>query len=185
MNTETVRSVENRLIEDAQQGNREAFGELVLMHFQGVINVVYRFSGDMLLAEDIAQETFIRVWNKLHTYRPVGSFRGWVYRIATNAALDVLRRHRDELSVDDLALPARGSDVEHTIMHQQQAQMVQQAVLELPAASRSVLVLREYEGFSYQEIADSLEIPLGTVMSRLAYAREALKKKLFRQMEEV
>jgi RNA polymerase sigma-70 factor (ECF subfamily) len=173
------------LIEKARHGNREAFEELVLMHFQGVVNVVYRFSGDLLLAEDTAQETFIRAWSKLHTYRPVGSFRGWLYRIATNAALDVLRRRRDELSIDELTLPARGNDVEQTIIHQQQAQMVQQAVLELPAASRTVLVLREYEGFSYQEIADSLEIPLGTVMSRLAYAREALKKKLFRQMEEV
>lgn len=184
MYSETVRSVEQHLIEQAQQGDREAFGELVRLHFQGAINVVYRLSGDIHLAEDIAQETFIRVWTKLHTYRPVGSFRGWVYRIATNAALDALRRRKTELSVDELALPVKGGSVEHSIMRRQQTEFVQQAVLELPAASRIVLVLREYEGLTYREIADSLEIPLGTVMSRLAYAREALKKKLFKQMEE-
>ncbi|MEJ2758744.1 MAG: sigma-70 family RNA polymerase sigma factor [Anaerolineales bacterium] len=171
------------LIEQAQQGNRDAFGELVLMHYQGAINVVYRLSGDLQFAEDIAQETFIRVWDKLHTYRPVGSFRSWVYRIATNAALDTLRRKREEVDIEDVPLSAPGSGVEQTIIRQQQAELVRQAVVELPEASRVVLVLREYEGLSYQEIADSLQIPVGTVMSRLSYARGALKKTLRRQME--
>ena len=169
---------EDQLIEAARLGNRDAFGELVLMHYQGVINVVYRMSGEMPLAEDVAQETFIRAWMKLHTYRPTGSFRSWVYRIATNAALDVLRRRKEEVDIDTLPLTASGKGVEQNVIQAQQAEVVRQAVLNLPAASRSVLVLREYEGLSYQEIADSLEIPLGTVMSRLAYAREKLKQAL-------
>lgn len=169
---------EDQLIEAARLGNRDAFGELVLMHYQGVINVVYRLSGEMQLAEDMAQETFIRVWTKLHTYRPTGSFRSWIYRIATNAALDVLRRRKEEVDIDTLPLTANGVGVEHNLIQAQQAEVVRQAVLNLPAASRSVLVLREYEGLSYQEIANSLEIPLGTVMSRLAYAREKLKQAL-------
>ena len=169
---------EDQLIEAARLGNRDAFGELVLMHYQGVINVVYRMSGEMPLAEDVAQETFIRAWMKLHTYRPTGSFRSWVYRIATNAALDVLRRRKEEVDIDTLPLTASGKGVEQNVIQAQQAEVVRQAVLNLPAASRSVLVLREYEGLSYQEIANSLEIPLGTVMSRLAYAREKLKQAL-------
>lgn len=183
--SEKVAAVEESLIVSAQHGDREAFSQLVKMHFQGTINVVYRLGGDMRLAEDIAQEAFIRVWENMHSYRPVGSFRGWVYRIATNAALDALRRSKDVLNVDDLALAAQDSSVENTIMRRQQAEIVQQAILDLPSASRVVLILREYEGFSYREIADSLEIPLGTVMSRLAYAREALRKKLAQQMEEI
>jgi RNA polymerase sigma-70 factor (ECF subfamily) len=145
--------------------------------------VVYRLSGEMPLAEDVAQETFIRVWTKLHTYRPVGSFRSWTYRIATNAALDVLRKRKEEVDIDEIPLSAPGTGVEHNLIRRQQAEIVRQAVLDLPPASRTVLVLREYEGLSYQEIADSLEIPLGTVMSRLAYARGKLKQELAGQME--
>ena len=174
---------EDQLIEAARQGNRDAFGELVLMHYQGVINVVYRLSGEMPLAEDVTQETFIRVWAKLHSYRPIGSFRSWIYRIATNAALDVLRKRKEEVDIDEIPISAPGSGVEHDLIRSQQAEIVRQAVLDLPPASRSVLVLREYEGLSYQEIADSLEIPLGTVMSRLAYARGKLKQELAGQME--
>lgn len=178
-----VQIAEDQLIEAALEGNRDAFGELVLMHYQGVINVVYRLGGEMQLAEDVAQETFIRVWTKLHTYRRVGSFRSWVYRIATNAALDVFRRRKEEVDIEELPLSSPDSGVEQNLIRRQQAEIVRQAVLDLPPASRSVLVLREYEGLSYQEIADSLEIPVGTVMSRLAYAREKLKQELSRQME--
>ncbi len=145
--------------------------------------MVYRMTGEMTLAEDVAQEAFIRAWTKLHTYRPIGSFRSWVYRIANNAALDILRRRKEEVDIDDLPLAASGNGVEQSVIRQQQAEAVRRAVLALPAASRSVLVLREYEGLSYQEIADSLEIPLGTVMSRLAYARGKLKQELSRQLE--
>jgi RNA polymerase sigma-70 factor (ECF subfamily) len=178
-----TQTAEDQLIEQSRQGNRDAFGELVLTYYQGVINVVYRLSGEMPLAEDIAQETFIRAWTKLDSYRPVGSFRIWLYRIATNAALDVLRRRKEEVDIEDLPLPAPGLGIEQSLIRQEQAELVRQAVLGLPEASRSVLVLREYEGLSYQEIADSLEIPIGTVMSRLAYARGKLKEILTRQLE--
>jgi RNA polymerase sigma-70 factor (ECF subfamily) len=116
-------------------------------------------------------------------YSPVGSFRSWVYRIATNAALDILRRRKEEVDVDDYPLESSGVGVEQSVIRDQQAETVRRAVLALPDASRSVLVLREYEGLSYQEIAESLEIPIGTVMSRLSYARGKLKETLSRQME--
>lgn len=171
------------LIEAAKQGDREAFNQIVLSHYQGVINVIYRMSGRMTLAEDIAQETFIRVWQKLHTYKPTGSFRSWVYRIATNAALDAIRRERDETEIDSLPLASKEPGVEQSMVAQERAEMVQEAVLSLPAASRGVLILREYEGLSYQEISEALDIPLGTVMSRLSYARNALKKALTAELE--
>ena len=171
------------LIEAAKQGDREAFNQIVLSHYQGVVNVVYRMSGRMSLAEDIAQETFIKVWQKLHTYKPTGSFRSWVYRIATNAALDAIRKERDTTEIDDLPLASKEPGVEQSMVTQEQAEMVREAVLSLPAASRSVLILREYEGLSYQEISDTLDIPLGTVMSRLNYARSALKKTLTAELE--
>jgi RNA polymerase sigma-70 factor (ECF subfamily) len=171
------------LIEQAKNGNREAFNQIVLSNYQGVINVIYRLSGSMPLAEDVAQETFIRVWQKLHTYQPTGSFRSWLYRIATNAGLDALRREQDTQEIASLPLASNNPSVEQVVERQEQAALVREAILSLPTASRSVLILREYEGLSYQEISDALDIPLGTVMSRLNYARNALKKILSTQLE--
>ena len=87
---------ESTLIHQAKQGDRNAFGELVRRHRQGVVNIVFRMCGDAELAQDMAQEAFIRAWTKLPSYKPRSAFRNWVYRIAANAALDVLRRERPE-----------------------------------------------------------------------------------------
>lgn len=178
-----VMEKEQHLIEQARQGNREAFNQIVLTNYQGVVNVIYRMSGSLTLAEDTAQETFIRVWQKLHLFKPTGSFRSWLYRIATNAALDAIRKEQDTQEINSLPLASKAPGVEQTIEIREQAATVQEAVLALPTASRSVLILREYEGLSYQEISEALDIPLGTVMSRLSYARSALKKVLSVQLE--
>lgn len=169
---------ESNLVERAQSGDREAFGELVLRYREGVVNVVYRMSGDADLAEDIAQEAFIRAWKKLPSYRPNAPFRNWVYRIATNAALDNLRQAKRTEDIGKADLVNAGQGIEENLEKKETAVLVQQAVLDLPLASRTVLILREYQGLSYQEISAALEIPLGTVMSRLNYARNAIKKSL-------
>jgi RNA polymerase sigma-70 factor (ECF subfamily) len=169
---------ELELIAKAQQGDRQAFGELVLRNREGVINVVYRMCGDAHLAEDAAQEAFIRAWQHLPGYRPRSLFRNWVYRIATNVALDFLRRERETVDVDTLSLASSDGDPEAMVERGERGERVRQAVLALPPASRAVLVLREYEGLSYREIADTLGIPIGTVMSRLNYARNRLRDSL-------
>ena len=166
------------LIAKAQRGDRQAFGKLVLQHRQGVINVVYRLCGDANLAEDAAQEAFVRAWQHLPNYRPRAPFRSWVYRIAINAARDTLRRQRETVDIDDLPLPDPKAGPEAIVEQEERSSQVQQAVLALPPASREVLVLREYEGLSYREIADTLNIPIGTVMSRLSYARNRLRELL-------
>jgi RNA polymerase sigma-70 factor (ECF subfamily) len=180
---------ETELITRAQRGERNAFSELVRIHAQGVMNVVYRFCGDAQIAEDTAQETFIQAWLHLSSYRPQTSLRNWLYRIAVNAATDMLRKEKRILpnALEDLPLrdPEPGPEALYT--QQERIALVQRAILSLPEASRAVLVLREYEGMSYHEIAEALDIPLGTVMSRLNYGRRLLKdkleSKLFRQME--
>jgi len=169
---------ELRLITLAQQGDRRAFGELVRRHREGVVNVVYRMCEDANLAEDAAQEAFIRAWQHLPSYRPRSPFRNWVYRIATNVALDALRRERETVNVDMLPPVASQDGPEATVEGKERGEQVRQAVLALPPASRAVLVLREYEGLSYREIADTLGIPIGTVMSRLNYARNRLRELL-------
>lgn len=174
---------EHDLIVRAQQGDRAAFGELVRLHHNGVINVVYRMCGDANLAEDAAQEAFIRAWQHLPKYKPRSPFRNWVYRIATNVALDVLRRERETVDVDDVPLATQEDGPDVALEKSERGERVRQAVLALPPASRAVLVLREYEGLSYQEIAETLGIPIGTVMSRLNYARSQLRKSLSSYLE--
>lgn len=182
MNGQPV-EIELELIASAKQGDRQAFGELVRRHREGVINVVYRMCGDANLAEDAAQEAFIRAWRHLPGYRPRSPFRNWVYRIATNAALDVLRRERETVDIDALPLASSDAGPEATVEGRERGERVRQAVLELPPASRAALVLREYEGLSYQEIADALGVPIGTVMSRLSYARKRLREALAPYLE--
>ena len=97
---------ETELVHRAKNGERDAFSELVCIHAQGVMNVVYRMCGDAQIAEDAAQETFIRAWHHLSSYRPQTSLRNWLYRIAVNAATDMLRKEKRILpnALEDLQL---------------------------------------------------------------------------------
>ncbi len=171
---------ETELVTRAQNGERSAFNELVRVHAQGVMNVIYRMCGDAQIAEDAAQETFIQAWLHLSSYRPQTSLRSWLYRIAVNAATDMLRKEKRILpnALEDLHLQDPQPGPEALLSQAERTALVQKAILALPEASRVVLVLREYEGRSYHEIANSLNIPVGTVMSRLNYARKTLKDKL-------
>jgi len=171
---------ESELVTRAQNGDRNAFSELVRIHAQGVMNVVYRMCGDMHIAEDAAQETFIQAWVKLSSYRPQSTLRNWLYRIAVNTAIDMLRKDKRILpnAVEDLYLMDTQAGPEAMFLSGEQTELVQGAISTLPDASRAVLILREYEGLSYKEIADTFDIPVGTVMSRLNYARKLLKEKL-------
>ncbi len=180
---------ETELVTQAQRGDRNAFGELVRIHAQGVTNVSYRMCGDVQIAEEASQEAFIQAWLHLSSYRPQTSLRNWLYRIAVNAATDILRREKRILpnAIEDLQLTDSGPGPEALLSQSERTALVQKAILSLPDASRAVLILREYEEMSYHEIADTLDIPIGTVMSRLNYARkilkESLKQSLLLQME--
>jgi len=178
---------EMELVTQAQNGDRNAFSELVRIHTRGVFNVVYRMCGDALIAEDAAQETFIRAWQNLSSYRPQTPLRNWLYRIAFNAGMDMLRKEKRILpnDIEDLNLTDGQPGLETLVSQQERTAMVQKAILSLPDASRAVLVLREYEGLSYQEISSTLDIPVGTVMSRLNYARKLLKDKLEQKLLQV
>jgi RNA polymerase sigma-70 factor (ECF subfamily) len=175
---------ETQLVIQAQNGDRNAFSELVRIHAQGVLNVVYHMCGDMLIAEDAAQEAFLRAWQNLSSYRPQMPLRNWLYRIAFNAGMDMLRKEKRILpdDIEDLNLTDGRPGLETLVSQKERTTVVQGAILSLPDASRAVLVLREYEGLSYQEISSTLDIPIGTVMSRLNYARNLLKAKLEPQL---
>ena len=165
------------LVSRAQKGDRSAFGELVQRYQGAVVDVVYRMCSDAQLAQDAAQEAFIQAWLHLPSYRPKSPLRNWLYRIAVNTAVDALRRQAKLLpqEIEKLDLAALQDNPESLLVEKEQADQVQRAVQTLPDACRAVLVLREYENLSYKDIASTLDIPVGTVMSRLNYARDRLR----------
>ena len=160
------------------EGASAAFGTLVHRYRKLAISVSYRICGDAALAEDIAQDTFIRVWERLSSYRPGGNFRAWLARIAANMTIDALRRRKPVVDIADLSLAARDPEPESVALSSERAAAVRAALMRLPTQSRTVLVLREYQALSYREIADALDIPLGTVKSRLSDARQRLREEL-------
>jgi RNA polymerase sigma-70 factor, ECF subfamily len=172
------------LIARAQQGDRQAFTELVTRHQAGVVSLAYRMCGDLRLAEDAAQEAFVRVWQNINSYKPQYAFRSWLYRIAANAALDALRRERPPVGLDSVSLADPGETPEQSAEQDQRAAQVRRAIAQLSLPLRMVLILREYQELTYQEIADALDIPVGTVMSRLNSARALLRKELLVLLEE-
>jgi RNA polymerase sigma-70 factor (ECF subfamily) len=136
--------------------------------------------GDVQIAEDAAQEAFVQAWLHIASYRPATSLRNWMYRIAVNAATDIVRREKRIVlnNIEDMVLKDPLPAPETLLSRLERTALIQKAILSLPDASRAVLVLREYEEMSYHEIANTLDIPVGTVMSRLNYARKLLKEKL-------
>ena len=173
------------LIRNAQNGDRNAFGELVSLHAGELMQILYRMYGNQQLAEDAVQKAFIQSWLQLPSFQPRSSFRAWLVRIAINAAIDMLRKEKRILTnePEDFQLVDTNPGPETVMIKKEHAKWVQSAIRCLPDASRAVLILREYQELSYHEIAEILEIPIGTVMSRLNYARKILKEKLAVQMQ--
>jgi RNA polymerase sigma-70 factor (ECF subfamily) len=185
--TDLKKESEAQLITRAQQGDKQAYGELVLRHHAPVFASLYHLSGDRDKAEDATQQAFIQAWLHLPGYQPRSSLRSWISRIAINAWLDGLRR--DKYNLPDESVLEYMADTrpepEKALIIKQRSQTVQKALLALNDSTRAVLVLREYGGLSYQEISSALEIPLGTVMSRLNHARNQLRNILQPLLEEV
>jgi RNA polymerase sigma-70 factor (ECF subfamily) len=176
---------DQELVSASLRGDRMAFGDLVKRYREGSIAVVYRMTADAQLAEEAAQEAFVRAWQRLYSYKPQFPFRNWIFSIAVHIALDMLRGAHKEVNIDLLPLQAPGRGPEAKLEAKERQALVQRAVLALPPASRAVLILREYEGLSYQEIATTLDIPIGTVMSRLNYARNHLRRALAPLLESL
>ena len=164
-------------IKEAAQGNTGAFAELVRLHRMRVLRTAFGVLGSQEEAEDVAQDVFIKVWHSLKDFQLDTSFGSWVYRITVNTSIDVLRHRKEEVGMDvEYSSPAARPE-EEVIRHTNQ-QRVRQAIAQLPESARTTLTLREFEQLSYKEISEVLQIPIGTVMSRLNYARQSLKKLL-------
>jgi RNA polymerase sigma-70 factor (ECF subfamily) len=186
---------EGSLIAAAQRGNLDAFNELVLAYQDQVYNLAYRIMGDPASASDAAQEAFISAYQHIDGFRGEypSSFKSWLMRIVSNACYDELRRRKrrpttsiEDLEIDEEANPALVSEIEGPEAHAERLEMahvMQAGIGTLPADQRVTLVLSDVQGYSYQEIAEMTDVPLGTVKSRLARARGKLRDYLRGQGE--
>jgi len=187
---------EATLARSAARRDRKAFGQLVDLHKRAVYGLCVRLLRDAEEARDAAQETFVRAYAAIETYDPAQPFAPWVLRIARNHCLDLLRRRVPEVQrVDldagpdagapqELADPAalRGDDL---IARRQLAGALEEAVQALPPSYREVIHLFHVEHLSYKEIAATLDVPIGTVMTWLHRARTKLKSALTASAKEV
>ena len=177
---------DDELIERSRAGVSEAFGELVERHQQRLFAGLLKMFGSTEQARDAVQEAFILAYQKLDTFQGHAAFSTWVFRIAVNAALTEKRRNKRgatslEHNPDCPAEPVdyrSGSDPTEPAEQSETQHLVQAALHALPEEFRTVLVLKEMEGFRYDEIAAILGIPLGTVRSRIHRARNELRQKL-------
>jgi RNA polymerase sigma-70 factor (ECF subfamily) len=184
---------EAKLAVAAGKGDRKAFAELVKRYQKKIMKLGFRMLNHRQEAEDVVQETFLRVHSNLHRYDATQKFSTWIYRIATNLCIDRLRRRKEQVSLDaelsDGTGESKTQDVHSTIASSQpspESQMilselqdqVQRAVQDLPDKYRMAIVLRYMQELSLQEIGEILEIPIATVKTRIHRGREVLRKKL-------
>lgn len=174
----------------AKQGSELAFRELVRRYERPVFSLIFRMVRNKELAEDLSQETFIKVLNAVGTYRPEFKFSSWVFKIANNAAIDHLRkRSLDTLSLEGsphaqtpemieataLQISERGESQLEEVENRELGRTIEAAIDELRPEYRSCILLRHVEGRTYEEIADILNLPLGTVKTYIHRARNELR----------
>jgi len=164
----------------ARDGETRAFDKLVESYARIVYNLVLRMVGDREDAKDLTQNTFLKAWRSIGSFDPGRKFFSWIYRIALNEAMNLLRSRRPRVDLDDRMADPRPSPAEQIDARDTQ-ESVQAALAELGDSERQILVLRYFGELSYEEIADFLEIPEKTVKSRLFSARQEMGRILKRQ----
>jgi RNA polymerase sigma-70 factor (ECF subfamily) len=191
----TSRAEEQALIQRCKEGDVRAYDELVRVYEKRVFNCALRIAGNYNDAADIAQEAFIRAFNSIQTFRGDAIFTTWIYRIVTNVYLDERKKskaHRqtslDEfIELDENSVTRQIEDESPTpdavVESKERARVLQEAINSLPDYQRIILTLYSFQHRSYEEIAEVLRLPIGTVKSRLNRARLALAEKLSGESE--
>jgi RNA polymerase sigma-70 factor (ECF subfamily) len=192
MPAEQVKTDDTELVKRAKANDSEAFAMLVDRYQSRVFNTAYRMMGERGAAEDITQEVFLKVYSGLPTFKEQAAFSTWIYRITVNQCTSEVRRlasrkRRQEVSLHPVAgngsenpiePPDTSGDPVRKTEESEKVEVVQRAIESLDPEFREALVLRDIEGFSYEEIAEIIQRPVGTVRSRIHRARTELREKL-------
>ena len=186
-------ATDQELVQWAREGHERAYRELVRRYQRPIFSLIFRMVRDRERAEDLSQETFIKVLNALESYRPEYKFSSWIFKIANNAAIDHLRRKElDTLSLDgapDATTSERRegtslqlADSSESPLQELEARElggeIERAIVQLRPEYRSCILLRHVEGYAYEEIAEMLDLPLGTVKTYIHRARGELRELL-------
>jgi len=180
---------DRELVRHAARGREPAFRELLARYERPVFSLVYRMVRDRTLAEDLAQETFIKAFNALESFNPSYRFSSWIFKIANNLTIDHLRKRKlDTVSIDGAPDALSGEDQARTrltleseeeapdayVENRELGGRIEEAIAGLRPEYRTAVLLRHVEGYSYEEIAAIMEVPLGTVKTYLHRARHEL-----------
>lgn len=190
-----VSDLEKLLVKKSQSGDIESFELLISSYDKRAYNIAYRIMGNEEDAKDMAQEAMLRVYRSIKDFKGQSSFSTWLYRIVTNVCLDELRRRKNDrhVSIDStiktedgelhIELCSDKETPETAYERVEQRELIKEAIRELNDEYRSVIVLRDIQGFSYEEISNMLECSLGTVKSRINRARTMLRDRLKPSLE--
>ncbi|HEY4600564.1 MAG TPA: RNA polymerase sigma factor SigW [Cerasibacillus sp.] len=176
-------------IKRVKKGDQSAFEDVVVLFQSRIYQHCYRMLGNAHEAEDIAQEAFIRAYVNIHSYDDKRKFSTWLYRIATNLSIDRLRKRKPDFFLDAEIKGTDGLDMysqlatdarlpEEEVQGMELQNYIYQEIANLPPIYRSIITLRYLEEFSLKEISEIMDLPLGTVKTRIHRGREALRKKL-------
>ena len=178
---------DEELIATFQNGNEQAYIELVRRYRNRLMTFVFRFLGDMDLSEDIVQDTMVKVYTHKHYYKEIAKFSTWIYTIAGNFAKTELRKRKrrkvtllSQMNTDDrkYEIPSTELQSEDIVQGEYTERFIQKAILQLPLHFRTVVILRDIQELSYEEISKIVNVPLGTVKSRINRARLQLQQAL-------
>ena len=183
------RSIDQALVEQVQRGDKQAFDVLVLKYQNKIIQLVYRYVHDSDEARDVAQEAFIKAYRAIGRFRGDSAFYTWLYRIAINTAKNYLvasgrRPPRSDIDAQDAEQYEGATGLreyatpERMLLKDEIEKTVASAIDELPDDLKTAITLRELEGLSYEEIAQTMDCPIGTVRSRIFRARDAIDTRL-------
>ncbi len=186
---ENNQPIDEELVQKVLQGDKTAFDLLVIKYQHRIIQMVNRYVKDPMEAQDVAQEAFIKAYRALGNFRGESAFYTWLYRIAINTAKNYLvsreRRHFDyQVDVQEAEQVENAPQLkalenpENMLLNDEIVKVIKQAIEKLPEEMRIAITLREFEGMSYEEIAQAMDCPVGTVRSRIFRAREAIDEKL-------
>ena len=180
---------DSALVKRAKEGSGKAYDELVVLYKDAVFNIIFRMVRNRQEAEDLSQEAFIKAYNSINSFNEEYAFSTWLFKIATNHCIDFFRKRKLKTYSMEQTVRYKDDEIKHDyadhekradkdLLAVEKAEMIRGAIRKLPEKYQTAINLRHRDEKSYDEIAEILDIPLGTVKARIFRAREMLKKSL-------